>query len=80
MVTIQGNQFVNPKLTALEYTGNGSETALSVNNNTDYSNAQFSITSNPSATVMETGNQVLAPSSYTTPLVPAGGGCNFTGC
>lgn len=80
MVTIQGNQFVNPKLTALEYTGNGSETALSVNNNTDYSNAQFSITSNPSVSVTETGDQVLAPSSYTTPLVPAGGGCNFTGC
>jgi len=25
-------------------------------------------------------NQVLAPASYTTPLVTPGGGCNFTGC
>ena len=51
-----------------------------MNNNTDYSNSQFSITSNPNANATETGNQVLAPSSYTTPLVTAGGGCNFTGC
>jgi hypothetical protein len=79
-VTIGGNQFVNPKLSALEYAGNGSETGISVNNNTDYSNSQFSISSNPDAAPTETGNQVLAPSSYTTPLVPAGGGCNFTGC
>jgi Chitobiase/beta-hexosaminidase C-terminal domain len=79
-VTVDGNQFVNPKLSALEYAGNGSETGISVNNNTDYSNSQFSITSNPNANATETGNQVLAPSSYTTPLVPAGGGCNFTGC
>lgn len=79
-VTIGGNQFVNPKLSALEYAGNGSETGISVSNNTDYSNSQFSISSNPDAAPTETGNQVLAPSSYTTPLVPAGGGCNFTGC
>jgi hypothetical protein len=79
-VTINGNQFVNPKLSALEFAGDGGETGISVNNNTDYSNGQFSITSNPNATPTETVNQVLAPSSYTTPLVPAGGGCNFTGC
>jgi len=79
-VTINGNQFVNPKLNALEFAGDGSETGISVDSNTDYSNSQFSITSNPNANTTETGDQVLAPSSYTTPLVPAGGGCNFTGC
>ncbi len=79
-VTINGNQFVNPKLSALQFAGDGSETGISVDNNTDYSNGQFSITSNPNANATETGNQVLAPSSYTIPLVPAGGGCNFTGC
>ncbi len=79
-VTINGNQFVNPKLCAVAYAGNGSETGISVVNNTDYSNNQFSIISNPSASPTETGTQILAPSSYTTPLVPAGGGCNFAGC
>jgi hypothetical protein len=79
-VTISGNQFANPKLSALEYAGNGGETAISVDKNTDYSNNQFSRTSNPNASFTETGNQVLAPSSYTTPLVTPGGGCNFTGC
>jgi hypothetical protein len=79
-VTIHGNQFVNPKLSALEFAGNGSETEISVDNNIDYSTNQFSRISNPNASETETANQVLAPSSYTTPLVSAGGGCNFTGC
>ena len=79
-VTIDGNQFVNPKLTALQYAGDGSESGLFVNSNTDYSNGQFSTSSNPNANPTEAGNQVLAPSAYTTPLVPAGGGCNFSGC
>jgi hypothetical protein len=79
-VTIHGNQFVNPKLSALEFAGNGSETEISVDNNIDYSTNQFSRISNPNASGTETANQVLAPSSYTTPLVSAGGGCNFTGC
>jgi hypothetical protein len=79
-VNIEGNQFVNPKLSALQYAGNGSETGISVVNNIAYTNNPFSITSNTSASPTETGNQVLAPSSYTTPLVLSGGGCNFTGC
>jgi hypothetical protein len=79
-VTIDGNQFVNPRLNALEYAGNGSETGLSVKNNMAYTNLQFSRTSNPNASPTETGNQVLAPSSYTAPLVTPGGGCNFAGC
>jgi hypothetical protein len=79
-VTIDGNQFVNPKLSAVQYAGTGSETGISVNNNTAYTNNQFSRTSNPNASTTETGNQVLAPSLYTTPLVSPGGGCNFTGC
>jgi hypothetical protein len=79
-ITIRGNQFVNPKLSALEYAGNGSETTIDVDNNTDYSNNQFSRNSNAAAGVTETGNQVLSPSSYTTPLVTPGAGCNFTGC
>jgi len=79
-VTISGNQFVNPKLSALEYAGNGSETTISVDDNTDYSKNEFSRTSNPNAIVTETGNQLMAPSSYTAPLVTPGGGCNFTGC
>jgi Chitobiase/beta-hexosaminidase C-terminal domain/Right handed beta helix region len=79
-VNIEGNQFVNPGLSAIQYAGTGSETGVSVTNNIDYSNNAFSITSNTNASPTETGNQVLAPSSYTTPLVPSGGGCNFTGC
>jgi hypothetical protein len=79
-VTINGNQFVSPKLTALEFAGTGSVTTISVDNNTDYSTNPFSATSNPNADPSETGNQVLAPSSYTTPLIPPGGGCSFTGC
>jgi hypothetical protein len=51
-----------------------------VENNMDYANSNFSSTSNPNASPMETGNQVLAPSSYTTPLVTPGGGCHFIGC
>jgi hypothetical protein len=79
-VNIEQNQFVNPQLSALQYAGTGSETGISVDNNIDYSNMPFSIMSNTSASPTETGNQVLAPSSYTTPLVPSGGGCNFSGC
>jgi Right handed beta helix region len=79
-VNIEQNQFVNPQLSALQYAGTGSETGISVDNNIDYSNMPFSIMSNTSASLTETGNQVLAPSSYTTPLVPPGGGCNFSGC
>ncbi len=79
-VDISGNQFVNPKLSALEYAGNGAETAISVTNNIDYTTNQFSRSSNSSAVVTETGNQLLAPSSYSAPLVAPGGGCSFTGC
>jgi hypothetical protein len=79
-VTISGNQFVNPKLAAVQLTGSGSETGIVINNNTDYSTGQFSTSSATNASATQTGNQVLAPSAYTTPLVPAGGGCNFSGC
>jgi hypothetical protein len=44
-----------------------------VENNTDYSTGQFTNSPNPNATATETGNQVLAPSAYTTPLVPSTG-------
>jgi hypothetical protein len=80
-VTISGNQFVNPKLGALQFTGNGGITGIVVQNNTDYSTLPFIGSSNdPNATYTETGNQVLDPSAYTTPLVAPGGGCNFSGC
>ena len=79
-VTISGNQFVNPKLAAVQLTGSGSETGIVINNNTDYSTGQFSTSSATNASATQTGNQVLAPSAYTTPLVPSGGGCNFSGC
>jgi len=79
-INIEGNQFVNPGLSAVQYAGTGSESGISVTNNIDYSSNLFSITSNTNASPTETGNQVLAPSSYTTPLVSSGGGCNFTGC
>ena len=36
-----------------------------------YSTGQFTNSSNPNATATETGNQVLAPSAYTTLLVPS---------
>ena len=42
-----------------------------VENNTDYSTGQFTNSSNPNSTATETGNQVLAPSAYTTLLVPS---------
>ena len=79
-VTISGNQFVNPKLAAVQLTGSGSETGIVINNNTDYSTGQFSTSSATNASATQTGNQVLTPSAYTTPLVPSGGGCNFSGC
>ena len=79
-VTISGNQFVNPKLAAVQFAGSGSETGIVMDNNTDYSTGQFSTSSNTSASSTAAGNQVLAPSAYTTPLVPPGGGCSFSGC
>ncbi len=79
-VNINGNQFVNPKAGAVQFAGNGSETGLVIQNNTDYSTSAFSFSSNPSASPTQTGNQVLAPSTYTTPLVSPGGGCSFAGC
>ena len=79
-VTISSNQFVNPKMNAVQFAGAGSETSILVENNTDYSTNQFSTSSNASASSTETGNQVLAPSAYTTPLVTPGGGCSFSGC
>ena len=79
-ITISGNQFVNPKLTPFQVTGTGSVSGVVVENNTDYSTGQFTNSSNPNATFTLTGNRILAPSAYTAPLVPAGGGCNFSGC
>ena len=79
-VTMSGNQFVNPKIGAVQLAGNGSETGIVVNNNTDFSSIAFSFSSNPNASATITGNQVLPPSTFTTPLVPPGGGCSFPGC
>jgi hypothetical protein len=78
-ITLNGNQFVNPKNVALELAGSGSETIV-VENNTDYSTGQFSTSTDTNANATQTGIQMLAPSTYTTALVPAGGGCNFSGC
>ena len=79
-VTINGNQFVNPKAGAVQYAGNGSETGLIVENNTDFSTSAFSFSSNPTASPTQSGNTVVAPSTYSTPLVAPGGGCSFAGC
>jgi hypothetical protein len=79
-VNISGNQFVNPKAGAVQFAGNGSETGLIIENNIDFSTNAFSFSSNPTASPTQTGNQVVAPSTYTTPLVAPGGGCSFTGC
>jgi hypothetical protein len=79
-VTISGNQFVNPKLAAVQLAGNGSETGIVVQNNMDYSTKAFGFSSNKNAQATETGNQVVAPSAYTTPMAPQGGGCSFSGC
>jgi hypothetical protein len=79
-VNISGNQFVNPKAGAVQFAGNGSETGLVIQNNSDYSAKAFSFSSNPTASPTQSGNQVLAPSTYTTPMVSPGGGCSFTGC
>ncbi len=79
-ITVSGNQFVNPLYAAVEFAGNGSEIGIELENNTDYSTGEFSVSGNASATSTESGNQILAPSAYTTALAPAGGGCNFSGC
>jgi hypothetical protein len=79
-VTLTGNQFVNPKSGAVQYAGAGSETGLVVENNTDFSTSAFSFSSNPTASPTQSGNQVLSPSTYTTPMVSPGGGCSFSGC
>jgi len=79
-VNINGNQFVNPKAGAVQFAGNGSETGLIIQNNIDFSTSAFSFSSNRTASPALTGNQVLPPSAYTTPLVPPGGGCSFSGC
>ncbi len=79
-VTVSGNQFVKPGFVAVQFTGNGSETGIALQNNTDYSTGSFSESANTLATFTETGNQVQAPSAYTTALSPAGGGCSFAGC
>ena len=79
-VTISANQFVNPKAGAVQFAGNGSETVLVIQNNTDFSSSAFSFSSNPTASPSQSGNQVLTPSSYTTPMVAPGGGCSFSGC
>ena len=79
-VTANGNQFVNPQLEAVQFAGNGPETSISVESNTDYAIGVFSNSSNPAAAPTLSSNQVLAPASYSTPMVPAGGGCSFSGC
>jgi len=79
-VTLSGNQFVHPKFDAVQLAGSGAESGLVIQNNTDFSTGAFSSSSNTNASASETGNQVLAPSAYTTPMVPAGGGCSFSGC
>ena len=79
-VTVSGNQFVKPGFVAVQFTGNGSETGIALENNTDYSTGAFSESANTLAIFTETGTQVQAPSTYTTPLSPAGGGCSFSGC
>jgi hypothetical protein len=79
-ITLNGNQFVNPKNAAVQLAGNGKETRLVIQNNTDYSTSSFGSSINGNASGTETGDRVLAPSDYTTPLVAPGGGCNFSGC
>jgi hypothetical protein len=79
-VTISGNQFVNPKLAGVQLAGSGSETGIVVQNNVDYSTKAFGFSSNKNAQMTQSGNQVLAPSAYTTPMAPQGGGCSFSGC
>ena len=79
-VTISGNQFVNPKFVAVQLAGSGSETGIVIQNNTDYSKSAFGSSSNHNVSVTETGNSVLTPSTYSTPMAAPGGGCSFSGC
>jgi Pectate lyase superfamily protein len=79
-VTINSNQFVNPKLAGVQLAGSGSETGIVVQNNMDYSTKAFGFSSNKNAQANESGNQVLSPSAYSTPMAPQGGGCSFSGC
>jgi hypothetical protein len=79
-VTVTGNQFVNPKMAPVQYAGVGVESAIVVENNTAYFSGAFSTSSDSSAMVTESGNTVLSPSSFSTPAVMPGGGCNFAGC
>ena len=79
-VTISGNQFVKPKLSAVQLAGKGSETGIVIQNNIDYSSSAFGFSSNSSASANESGNQVVSPSTLTAPMVAPGGGCSFSGC
>ncbi len=79
-ITIKGNQFVNPKLNAVQLAGSGRETGILLQDNTDYSTAQFSSSGNPNASVKEAGDRLLVPTAYKTPVARGGSGCNFAGC
>ena len=79
-VAINGNQFVKPRLSAVQLAGKGSETGIVVQSNIDYSSSAFGSSNNSNASAVETGNQVVAPSAYTAPMVAPGGGCLFSGC
>ncbi len=79
-VTVSGNQFVTPKMAAVQLAGAGSETGIVIQNNKDYSSYAFGNNSNHNVSMTETGNSVLSPSTYTTPMVAPGGGCSFAGC
>ena len=78
-VAATGNQFVNPKTNPVELAGSGAESG-SITGNTAYFTGPFSNSSDTNASVTLSGNQMLAPSTYTTPLVHPGGGCSFSGC
>jgi hypothetical protein len=78
-IIVSANQFRNPDLTSVQFTGNGVESG-SVSDNIAYTSNTFSLSSNTNATLTQSNNQVSAPSTFTTPLVAPGGGCNFAGC
>jgi Right handed beta helix region len=78
-VTVTGNQFLNPKLNAVQLVGNGSATGT-LTNNIDYATNDFSTSSDPSMIFTSTDNRVLSPADYNVPLVSPGGGCSFSGC
>lgn len=77
-VTLDHNQIVDPRASGVLSVGNG-QISGSATSNTMYADGnRFYQNSDSAASVSQSGNTSYPMSSYTTPLVPAGGGMGTT--